>query len=148
MENTVSSTRDVEALGKTSPLFTLTPRAREMLADALKNGYEGYYVRVDVFQGTCGCGGACGCGGGGLSYAMSLSDTPFEGDFVEEVDGIKFATPKETLELVRGSTIDYYEGLDGRGFIVINPNTLELDAHEHEEDGECACGGTCTCGRH
>lgn len=111
-------------------IFELTPKAREMLLDAVsKNGFAGreYVIRVEVFEG-----GGCACGCGGLAYAMSLADRPLEGDVVEEVDGVRLATPKETLELVRGSTIDYYEGFEASGFIVINPN---------QQSGSCGCGG-------
>jgi len=57
----------------------------------------------------------------GMSYSMSLAEKPLEDDVVEEVDGLRFATPKTTLDLVRGSKIDYYEGLEGSGFIILNP---------------------------
>ncbi|MEM0120802.1 MAG: iron-sulfur cluster assembly accessory protein [Thermoprotei archaeon] len=109
-------------------VFELTPKAREMLSEALsKGGYTGQYVRVEVFEGG-GC--ACGCGGG-VSYAMSLAEKPLEDDVVEEVDGVRLATPKTTLDLVRGSKIDYYEGLEGSGFIILNPNV---------ESSSCGCG--------
>lgn len=115
---------------KAVSVFELTPKAREMLSEAItKNGYTGHYIRVEVFEGG-GC--ACGCGGGGMSYSMSLAEKPLEDDVVEEVDGLRFATPKTTLDLVRGSKIDYYEGLEGSGFIILNPN---------QAFDSCGCGG-------
>lgn len=145
MEDAFSVKERLEAFEKVDPVLALTPRAKKELLDTLRN-YPGYYVRVEAFEdGGCGCGGACACGGHGPSYAMSIVDGPFEGDAVFEVDGIRFATPKHTIELVRGSTIDYYEGYEASGFVVINP--AEAEPHTHDEEG-CACGGTCTCGRH
>jgi iron-sulfur cluster assembly accessory protein len=115
---------------KAVSVFELTPKAKEMLLDAInRNGGAGHYVRVEVFEGG-GC--ACGCGGGGVSYAMSLADKPLEDDVVEEFDGVRLATPKTTLDLVRGSKIDYYEGLEGSGFIILNPN---------QSFDSCGCGG-------
>ncbi|MEM3671151.1 MAG: iron-sulfur cluster assembly accessory protein [Thermoprotei archaeon] len=107
-------------------LVVLTEDAKQKLTEAIgKSKMLPSYIRIEA-------GGGCACCG--PAYQMSLTDTLEEGDVVEEVDGIKIVSSKESAEALRGSRVDYYEGLEGSGFVITNPNTPL-------EGGGCACGG-------
>lgn len=70
-------------------------------------------------------GGGCS----GLSYALGF-DKKQEGDSVFEAAGVKvFVDPKSHLYL-DGTTLDFVDGLEGRGFKFVNPNAQK----------SCGCG--------
>lgn len=76
--------------------------------------------------------GVKGGGCSGFSYSMSLADRPGESDQVYECAGIKiFVDPKSYLYLA-GTTLDYQDGLMGRGFVFQNPNAQKT----------CGCGSS------
>ncbi|RMH03552.1 MAG: iron-sulfur cluster assembly accessory protein [Planctomycetota bacterium] len=77
-------------------------------------------VRVGVKGGGCS----------GFSYTLNFDRAPAEGDLVIEQDGVRlFCDPKSMLYL-RGSVLEYTDGLQGRGFHFQNPNAK----------GTCGCG--------
>lgn len=73
--------------------------------------------------------GVKGGGCSGLSYAMEF-DTQKEADNVFEFEGLKvFVDPKSYLYL-SNTTLDFCDGLEGRGFKFVNPNAQKT----------CGCG--------
>lgn len=84
------------------------------------------YLRIDVYES-----GGCACSGG-YKYGMSLEETPRQDDVVEDIEGLKILTTKSNAEFLRGSTIDYMDTVQKRGFKIENPNV-------HAEG--CGCGG-------
>lgn len=106
-------------------MVELTPLARDKLFEAITKANVGSaYLRIEA-------GGGCACCGPG--YEMSLVKEAGAEDVVEEVDGIRIVSSKQSAELLRGSKIDYYEGLEGSGFMISNPNM-------NAEHGSCGCG--------
>lgn len=76
--------------------------------------------------------GVKGGGCSGYSYSMSLAERPGETDKVFEEGGIRvFVDPKSYMFIV-GTTLDYQDGLTGRGFIFTNPNATKT----------CGCGSS------
>jgi len=75
-------------------------------------------------------GGGCS----GFSYRMGFDDAANikEGDSVTEIDGIKVVTDGKSKLYLDGVTVDYQDGLMGRGFTFSNPN----------ETGHCGCGSS------
>ena len=73
--------------------------------------------------------GVQGGGCSGMSYLMDL-DVTAEGDFVVERDGVKVFVDPKSLQFLKGTTLDYKEGLMQSGFAITNPN----------EKGRCGCG--------
>lgn len=71
-------------------------------------------------------GGGCG----GFQYGFILDNTMTKDDYVMDSDGIQLVIDFMSLRYLFGGTIDYYEGLEGSKFVVINPNAITT----------CSCG--------
>jgi iron-sulfur cluster assembly protein len=75
--------------------------------------------------------GVRGGGCSGFQYQLAF-DEQRENDLVIEDHGLKLLVDNDSLEFVRGSTIDYEESLQGAGFKVNNPNVVAA----------CGCGSS------
>lgn len=75
--------------------------------------------------------GVRGGGCSGFQYQLAF-DEQRESDVVFESRGLKLLVDQESLQFVRGSTIDYEESLQGAGFKVNNPNVVAA----------CGCGSS------
>jgi len=75
--------------------------------------------------------GVRGGGCSGFQYQLAF-DEQRENDVVFETHGLKLLVDGESLQFVRGSTIDYEESLQGAGFKVNNPNVVAA----------CGCGSS------
>ncbi|AWT60187.1 MAG: Iron-sulfur cluster insertion protein ErpA [Candidatus Moanabacter tarae] len=76
-------------------------------------------LRMSVEKGGCS----------GLEYAMSF-DLKKEGDTEIESLGVSILVASESLEYLKGSEVDFDDGLNGKGFEVRNPNA----------NTTCGCG--------
>lgn len=81
---------------------------------------EDHFVRVSVTSGGCS----------GLSYDMSFDNEVKEGDEVFEDKGMKLVTDAKSMLYLIGTTLDFSDGLDGKGFYFNNPNANRT----------CSCG--------
>ena len=109
------------------PLVVMTPTARQKLGEVLeKEKATDAYLKIEVYQG-----GGCACSGG-YRYALSLEKQAGTTDVVEEVEGLKVMAAKGDAELLRGSKIDFIDGLQRAGFKIENPN-VHVDSY--------GCGG-------
>ena len=77
-------------------------------------------LRVYVYSGGCS----------GFRYGMMLEDAPTPDDRVLDVSGIKVYVDGQSVDLLKGSQIDYVDTLMGAGFTVNNPNAVAA----------CGCG--------
>jgi iron-sulfur cluster assembly protein len=75
--------------------------------------------------------GVRGGGCSGFQYQLAF-DEQRDSDIVFESHGLKLLVDGESLQFVRGSTIDYEESLQGAGFKVNNPNVVAA----------CGCGSS------
>jgi iron-sulfur cluster assembly protein len=75
--------------------------------------------------------GVRGGGCSGFQYQLAF-DEQRESDTVFESHGLKLLVDGDSLQFVRGSTIDYEESLQGAGFKVNNPNVVAA----------CGCGSS------
>ncbi len=75
--------------------------------------------------------GVRGGGCSGFQYQLAF-DEQRDSDVVFETHGLKLLVDGESLQFVRGSTIDYEESLQGAGFKVNNPNVVAA----------CGCGSS------
>ncbi len=73
-------------------------------------------------------GGGCA----GFTYSFELANAAEEDDAVAETDGVKLVVDPASLELVRGSAVDFVEDLGGAAFKVTNPNA----------QSGCGCGSS------
>ena len=79
-------------------------------------------LRVYVYSGGCS----------GYRYGMMIEDAPTADDQVLEASGIKVYVDTKSIDLLRGSQIDYVDTLMGAGFTVNNPNAVSA----------CGCGSS------
>ena len=75
--------------------------------------------------------GVRGGGCSGFQYALAF-DEQRDGDVVFEDKGIRLLVDNPSLPYVKGSTIDFVDGLQGAGFKVENPNVVAA----------CGCGSS------
>lgn len=73
-------------------------------------------------------GGGCA----GFTYKFELAETADADDAVAETDGVKLVVDPVSLDLVRGSAVDFVEDLGGASFRVTNPNAAS----------GCGCGSS------
>ena len=80
---------------------------------------DGFHIRVAVKGGGCS----------GLSYDLAFTPTE-KGDTVIEHEGFKVFMDAKSLIYLKGMMLDYKGGLDGKGFVFVNPNATST----------CGCG--------
>lgn len=73
-------------------------------------------------------GGGCS----GFQYRFGLADTVDPEDSVAQTDGVRLVVDSVSLDLVRGSVVDFVESLGGAAFRVENPNAAS----------GCGCGAS------
>ena len=73
-------------------------------------------------------GGGCA----GFTYTFELAEGADAEDSVAETDGVKLVVDPVSLELVKGSAVDFVEDLAGAAFRVTNPNA----------QSGCGCGSS------
>ena len=75
--------------------------------------------------------GVQGGGCSGFQYSLGFDDKADpENDLVVEMHGVKVAVDKKSALYLDGTEVDFYEGLDKRGFTFSNPNAQRT----------CGCG--------
>lgn len=82
---------------------------------------DGYGLRVGVKGGGCS----------GMSYVLGF-DKERQHDSQFDIDGIRVFMDKRHGLYLMGTTIDYHDGLNARGFTFDNPNATET----------CGCGAS------
>ena len=80
------------------------------------------FLRMGVKPGGCS----------GYSYEMFFDTEEFEGDVIEEYGDVNIVVDAQSLEHIKGSTLDYREGLMETGFSIDNPNVSRT----------CGCGNS------
>jgi iron-sulfur cluster assembly accessory protein len=104
-------------------VVSLTDAAVSKLTDLTKEETNpAIGLRVYVYSGGCS----------GFRYGMMLEDAPTAEDRVLDVSGIKVYVDGQSVDLLKGSQIDYVDTLMGAGFTVNNPNAVAA----------CGCGSS------
>lgn len=77
--------------------------------------------------------GVAGGGCSGFQYSLGF-DNQVDGtkDHVSEQHGLRVAVDKKSELFLDGTTVDFYEGLEKRGFTFDNPNAVK----------SCGCGSS------
>lgn len=73
-----------------------------------------------------------GCSG--FSYEMYFDSQIDPDDIVEGFEDVRVVVDPQSAEMIRGSTLDYKDGLMGAGFSIENPNVTRT----------CGCGNSFT----
>ncbi len=81
---------------------------------------ETYGLRVGVKGGGCS----------GLTYTLGFDAAEKEGDMVINQEDIRLFVDGKSLFYLSGTTLDFSDGLNGKGFIFNNPNATKT----------CGCG--------
>ena len=102
--------------------ISLTPSAAERVALIAARQDKPAILRLAVDGGGCA----------GFTYKFELADAPDGEDSVTETDGVKLIVDPFSLELVKGSAVDFVEDLNGAAFRVTNPNA----------QSGCGCGSS------
>ncbi len=109
---------DTAAAADTAPL-SISAAAARRLAKVLAAD-PGAALRVSVKGGGCS----------GFQYAFEIDATRADDDFVATRDGVSVVVDPTSLEMLRGSELDFVDDLMGQAFKVKNPNAV----------ASCGCG--------
>jgi iron-sulfur cluster assembly protein len=103
-------------------MISVTDKAKEQLQTLrTKEGYdECHNVRVAVKGGGCS----------GLMYDLVFDSETQDSDEIFEDKGVKILIDKRSMLYLLGTTLDFSDGLNGKGFQFINPNASRT----------CGCG--------
>jgi iron-sulfur cluster assembly protein len=102
----------------------VTEKAKERIIQLMsESGHAddpSYFVRVGVVGGGCS----------GLSYKLDFDNQVKPGDQVFEHNGIKVVTDLKSFLYLVNTTLEFSDGLNGKGFYFNNPNASRT----------CGCG--------
>ena len=103
-------------------MISVTEKAKERLAALrIEEGRaETSNIRVSVKGGGCS----------GLMYDLGFDEEIKPANQVFEDKGVKILVDKKSLLYLLGTTLDFSDGLNGKGFQFINPNASRT----------CGCG--------
>ena len=101
--------------------INVTPKAAAKVREfAARDGREKFGLKVAVKGGGCS----------GLTYVLEIVDGPEPEDKVIDQDGLEVYVPKKAFVFLAGTTLDFSDGLNGKGFEFTNPNAKK----------SCGCG--------
>ena len=118
----LEATGKVWKLGPSTPGRTaLTESAAKRVAWIAERQSKPAILRLAVDGGGCA----------GFTYKFELAEQA-DDDAVAETDGVKLVVDPISLDLLRGSAVDFVEDLNGAAFKVLNPNA----------QSGCGCGSS------
>ena len=103
-------------------MIFISDKAREKVF-SLKHDSEltdDYFLRVSVVGGGCS----------GLSYKLDFDNESQPNDQVFEDKGVKLVTDLKSFLYLCDTTLEFSDGLNGKGFHFVNPNASR----------SCGCG--------
>lgn len=92
----------------------------QLMKDAGILGDPAYFLRVSVVGGGCS----------GLSYKLDFDNESKPMDQAFEDNGVKLVTDLKSFLYLVNTTLDFSDGLNGKGFYFSNPNASRT----------CGCG--------
>jgi iron-sulfur cluster assembly protein len=103
-------------------MIFISEEAKHKVAELKKEAAIGddYFIRVSVVGGGCS----------GLSYKMDFDNEPRPEDQEFEDKGVKLVTDLKSFLYLCDTTLDFSDGLNGKGFHFVNPNATRT----------CGCG--------
>lgn len=101
-------------------MITLTPRAARQV-QSMRTAQADPQKKLRVFMEDGGCSG--------FQYGMSF-DLPKSEDQLYETEGVEVLVDPTSLAYLSGTSIDFDDGLQGKGFEIHNPNAQST----------CGCG--------
>ncbi|ACF13438.1 iron-sulfur cluster assembly accessory protein [Chloroherpeton thalassium ATCC 35110] len=120
-----SSVQENQSTKNSAPITITDAAASEIRQVAEANKVpEGYTLRVALSSGGCS----------GFSYAMGFDQTR-DGDHHFSINGVDLIIASQHLQQLAGTTIDFKDSPEGRGFLFDNPNIQHT----------CGCGSSSSC---
>ncbi len=104
------------------PEIQLLPNAARRVAEIAAKLGKAPLLRLSVEGGGCS----------GFQYRFGLADAIEADDVVADGDDAKLVVDSVSLDLVRGSAVDFIESLGGKSFQVTNP----------QAQAGCGCGSS------
>ncbi|NCU05834.1 MAG: iron-sulfur cluster assembly accessory protein [Chitinophagaceae bacterium] len=105
-------------------MIFVTDKAKEKVASLMEQAHvatdNNYFLRVSVVGGGCS----------GLSYKLDFDNESKPNDQVFEDNGVKVVTDMKSFLYLYNTTLDFSDGLNGKGFHFNNPNASRT----------CGCG--------
>lgn len=104
-------------------MIYVSEKARERVVKLMAEGQmpvENYFLRVSVVGGGCS----------GLSYKMDFDNKKLPTDQEFDDNGIKVVTDLKSFLYLVDTTLEFSDGLNGKGFYFSNPNATR----------SCSCG--------
>ena len=102
-------------------MITVTESAKKQAIRLMEDDdRNGLFIRVGVEGGGCS----------GLMYQLDFDNNETESDKSFENNDIKIVVDKKSFLYLVGTTLDFSGGLNGKGFVFVNPNA----------DRTCGCG--------
>lgn len=104
-------------------MIYISDKAKEKVQHLMKEAAVGdkeYFLRVSVVGGGCS----------GLSYKIDFDSEQRPKDQVFEDNGLKIVTDLKSFLYLVNTTLEFSDGLNGKGFYFNNPNASRT----------CGCG--------
>lgn len=103
-------------------MIYVSEKAKEKVRDLKQQAAigEDFFLRVSVVGGGCS----------GLSYKLDFDNENKATDQVFEDNGVKVVTDMKSFLYLYNTTLDFSDGLNGKGFHFNNPNASRT----------CGCG--------
>ena len=103
-------------------MISITDKAKDRIVTLRTESEksDNHNIRVSVKGGGCS----------GLMYDLDFDDQTSEADQIFEDKGVKILVDKKSLLYLLGTTLDFTDGLNGKGFQFVNPNASRT----------CGCG--------
>ena len=113
-----------QSVKKGFAMIYVSDKAREkvkrLMSDAQVESQSDYFLRVSVVGGGCS----------GLSYKLDFDNETKPMDQVFEDNDVKVVTDLKSFLYLVNTTLDFSDGLNGKGFYFSNPNASR----------SCGCG--------
>lgn len=103
-------------------MIKVTEKAKDRILELQRTENQGgeRHLRVSVTGGGCS----------GLMYNLSFDQEITKADQIFEDNQVKILVDKKSLLYLLGTTLDFSDGLNGKGFQFVNPNASRT----------CGCG--------
>ncbi|EPR68489.1 HesB/IscA family protein [Cyclobacterium qasimii] len=103
-------------------MIIISEKAKDRILELRQeeNRNEEENIRVSVKGGGCS----------GLMYDLGFDNATSDSDHVFEDKGVKIIVDRKSLLYLAGTTLEFSDGLNGKGFQFVNPNASRT----------CGCG--------